>query len=250
MLRCFARPTPRAFVRHVVGDRRAGPGGGPLSDPDRRHQHGVTADEGAIADVGWMLRRAVVVAGNDPGTDVGAITDRRVSEIGEMASLGAGAELCFLQLDKVSDFRALQQDRCRAQSGEWPDGASGGDLGTIEDAVGLDDNPRCELGVANPSSLVQHATLADVSVAEKRHSRVNNRLGSDTHLGLDRGSRWLEDRNPGGHQLTHMAVEQGAVDLRQLAAIIDAEGLCGVFKVDRADGLSGRGRPRPRASVR
>src|SRR4051812_23860126 len=48
-------------VRHVLGDDRARSDIRALADLHRRHQRGVGADEGALADRGLVLEEAVIV---------------------------------------------------------------------------------------------------------------------------------------------------------------------------------------------
>src|SRR6185437_12237283 len=87
--------------RHVLGDHRAGADVGARPHRDRRHQLGVRADEGALADVGVVFVEAVVVAEDRAGADVGAGTifcnydgfDKYDTHIGEGAFIGSDTEL-------------------------------------------------------------------------------------------------------------------------------------------------------------
>ena len=66
--------------RDIPGDNGAGSGDG--SDRrsfNRSDQHRVAADEDVCADVGPMLADAIVIAGDDTRTDVGALPNRPAS---------------------------------------------------------------------------------------------------------------------------------------------------------------------------
>ena len=77
------RPLERQRIRrHVLGDDRARADIGAVADLDRRDQRRVRADERALADVGAVLGRAVVVAGDGAGADIGARADARVADVG------------------------------------------------------------------------------------------------------------------------------------------------------------------------
>ena len=111
----------------------------PVADLDRRHQHGVAADEGAAADLGRVLADAVVVAGHDAGAEVGALADRGVSQVGEMVGLGSPAPSSELLTSTKLPTRApRKQAGCRAQPGERTHPAAVPDLGAVQHAVGLD----------------------------------------------------------------------------------------------------------------
>src|SRR6185437_16556480 len=58
-------------VRDIPGDDRARADIGAGADLDRRHQRRVGADEGALADQRLVLAKAVVIAGDGAGADVG-----------------------------------------------------------------------------------------------------------------------------------------------------------------------------------
>src|SRR3954468_7758954 len=58
-------------IRHVLGDDRARADIGALADFHRRHQRGVGADKGALADQRLVLEEAVVIAGDGAGAEIG-----------------------------------------------------------------------------------------------------------------------------------------------------------------------------------
>src|SRR5437588_4825152 len=71
-------------IRHVLGDDGARADIGAAADFYRRHQRGVGADEGALADRGLVLEEAVIVAGDGAGAEIGVGADMGVADIGEM----------------------------------------------------------------------------------------------------------------------------------------------------------------------
>src|SRR5262249_21842269 len=105
----------------VWGVHRARPNRGPAPERDRGYQRRVRADEGALADVGAMLGHAVVIAGDGPGPDVGALPDPGISQVAEMVRLCAGLDHGRLDLDEVPDLRLGADLGPGSQPGEWSD---------------------------------------------------------------------------------------------------------------------------------
>src|SRR6476660_8673621 len=87
----FAPGDRQRIGRHVLGNRRSRGNIRPSPDANRGDQLTVAADERAVFDHGWILRDAVLVAGNRPGTPVDVLSDRRVAEIGEVIRLRAAS---------------------------------------------------------------------------------------------------------------------------------------------------------------
>src|SRR6185436_4424546 len=222
-------------IGDVLGDHRAGGGGGAAADADRRHQHGVGANEGAGADVGWVLPLAVVVAGDDAGADVGLLPHRGVADVGEVVGLGAGAEPRRLDLDEVADPRARAEVGARAQPREGADAAAGCDDRAVEHAVRLDGDLVRERGVAQPRALMEDAAGADGAVAEDGNVGVDHGVGTDGDLGIDARALRLEHRHAGEHQLVQLALHEQPVHLRELDTRVDAEGFVGIGEVEQRD---------------
>src|SRR3989441_11483369 len=74
---------------NVLGDRRAGADVGALADRERSHEARVGADERVVADPRFVLRDAVVVAGDGAGADVDALAHGRVAHAREAGYLRA-----------------------------------------------------------------------------------------------------------------------------------------------------------------
>src|SRR5690554_8116773 len=91
-------------LRHILSDGRTGGGGCHAAHRDGCHQRGVGADEGTVTDPGDELVHPVVVAGNGAGTDIGALTDLGIADIGQVMDLGAGTDHRLLGLDEVADL--------------------------------------------------------------------------------------------------------------------------------------------------
>src|SRR5690606_36529449 len=117
----------QAAGRHVAIDRAAGPDHGAVADGHRRDQRRVRADEGAGADVGTVFGKAVVVAHDRAGADVGLGADPRVAEVGQVIGLGARLERRVLDLDEIADLGPGADLAVRAKARERPD------LGTLAD---------------------------------------------------------------------------------------------------------------------
>ena len=93
-------------VGHVLGHHRSGAGARVVADADRCPQDGVAADEGARADVGPMLSRAVEIGCDRAGADVRFFADRGVSDVAEVPDLDTRREAGVLDLREISDVSA------------------------------------------------------------------------------------------------------------------------------------------------
>src|SRR5260370_22889944 len=74
-----------------------------IADFYRRDQLRVAADHASIADHRLMLLVAIVVHRDDAASDVGIGADSHVTEIAQMARLGASSDARFLALDEIAD---------------------------------------------------------------------------------------------------------------------------------------------------
>src|SRR5437764_11974590 len=84
-------------------------------------EHRIRADEGALSDLGAVLRLAVVIAEDGAGPDVGPVADAAVTDIGKVVGLRALPDLGFLHLHEISDPRSGAELRARAQPRERAD---------------------------------------------------------------------------------------------------------------------------------
>src|SRR5690606_28253925 len=100
----------------VAGDHRTGADGGVAADLHRRHQRGVRADEGVVADHRGRLVGTVVVAGDGAGADVDAAADFGVADVAEVVGLAALAQGRVLGLDEIADVHAIGEHRARAEA--------------------------------------------------------------------------------------------------------------------------------------
>src|SRR5688500_17130529 len=72
---------------NVLGNHTSGTGHCTVTDLDRGNEHCVRTDTDIVADPGFVFVLTVVVAGDRAGTDVGLLTDSRVTEICQMTCL-------------------------------------------------------------------------------------------------------------------------------------------------------------------
>src|ERR1700694_1238497 len=93
--------------RYVADHDRPGTGDRAVADRDRRDQRIVRPDEDVGADLGAVLLHAVVVAGDRAGAVVGARTDARIADVGQVIRLDVVGELRLLDLDEISDAHAI-----------------------------------------------------------------------------------------------------------------------------------------------
>ena len=83
----------------------------------------MAADKGVCTDHRLVLGRAIEVARDRAGTDVGFRTDGGIADVGQMAGLRTRAQRGLLDLDEIADARALFDDRLGTQVREWTDAA-------------------------------------------------------------------------------------------------------------------------------
>lgn len=76
--------------------------------------------EAVVTDLGAVLVIAVVVDNDRAAAEVDALTDGRVTDIGQVRNLGAVADGGLLQLYKVADAAAVTDHALRADIGNGP----------------------------------------------------------------------------------------------------------------------------------
>src|ERR1019366_1122074 len=199
-----------------------------IADADGCDQNGVTADEGVGADDGAVLVHAIVVAGDGAGADVGALADLGIAQVGEVIGLGAASQLDFLGLHKIADVRlgadlaAWAESRVGAEDGCLPDDGLFGE-GAVVDADLIAD-----AGVADDRVAADEAVAADGGFAQQLHEGLDDGVLADGDARVDEHGFGLVDGDAVVHQLPRFALAQNRIQLRQLAAGVDAEHLAGV----------------------
>ena len=184
---------------HVARHGSAGADVGIVADGDRRHELCVAADLHPAADDRAMLRKAVVVAGNRPGADVGRVADLAVAEVREVVRLRAASDARFLRLDEVADVDLGRE------LGAGPEVREGTDHRIVADAALGHDRPEphvhavAELGVAQQDRSVEPARAADAGATEQLHVRAELGIGADRDAFFDVRRRRIFDRHPGRH---------------------------------------------------
>ena len=103
--------------RDGPGDDRAGPRPGAVADLDRGDEHGVDAEEGALADGRAVLGPAVPVGGDRAGAHVRPVAELGVAEVAHVVLLDPGAEASVLELREVADLGARARRASRAGGG-------------------------------------------------------------------------------------------------------------------------------------
>src|SRR5258708_37622369 len=125
-----------------------------IADFYRRDQLRVAADHASIADHRLMLLVAIVVHRDDTASDVGIGADSRVTEVAQMACLGAASDARFLGLDEIADA---------VMAGEFGAGAQickGADFGVLANHTIFGANTELQMAsranrhVAEPCSAV------------------------------------------------------------------------------------------------
>ena len=178
----------------VTGEGAAGRDVGAVGDVDRRHEHGVGADERVLADRRVVLGDAVVVGEDRARADVGALADRRVAAVGEVRDLGAVADRRVLGLDEPADLALGAEDRAGAQVGERADGGAGADLGEVGLGA-LDLGALADLGVGEGRVGPDAGLRADGRRAEQLGSGQEDGVTADRDVAVDPRGRGVDDRD-------------------------------------------------------
>ena len=97
-------------IGDVPGNDAAGTDNGAVADAHRGDQRGVRSDEGARANIGMLLKKAVVIAGDGTCAHVRSGTDARVANVSQVVNLGSLFDPGVLDLDEVADMN-LRTDR-------------------------------------------------------------------------------------------------------------------------------------------
>src|SRR5262249_42601292 len=183
----------RDALRHrtrgnVPGDHGTGARVRLVADLDRRDEDGVGRDPSVLPDLGPVLLPPVVVGGDRPRADVGAVADLGVADVREGWNLRPLTDLRVLDLDERADVGAGSEAGAGPEANVRPHGGVVADLGLVGDR------------------LAHHRTLADDRVRQLR-------VGTDDRPGAD-------DRPPGEHrageQLDVGLELDGGVDVRAL----------------------------------
>ena len=178
--------------RHLFGDGRAGGDETVVRYGQRRHQHAVGADEHPVAEGGLVLLDPVEVTEHGAGTDVAALTDDRIADVGQVIGLAIAADSRVLGLHEVADSHALRQHgagpepRHRPHRGVRADGRPlrlgavqytrfGGHFAVLQYGVGTDDY------ILAHSAVLQYGIGADIRIL--RHSAaLQHGTGTDAHI--------------------------------------------------------------------
>ena len=209
----------------IRGDGRAGADGGAVADAQRRHQLTVGADERARADKRAVLVRAVVVAGDDAGADVGGVADVGVAEVGEVVGFGGAAEARIFDFHEVADARLGVELRAGTQAGERPDSASRADVGALDNAVRFDNATVADATVADDAAGPDDASVADFDFAFQHHIDIDHAVAAERAPSAQVESRRVDDAHTVVEQRARLAGLKHALGARQVGRGVDAQGL-------------------------
>src|SRR5690242_18165449 len=207
-------------VRDVLGHYRTRPSARFLAKFDRRDQHRVDADEGAVADLGPVLVRAVEIGGNRTRADVGVGTQVGVPEVGDVRHPRAARDPGPHQLGEAPDVHVLGDLGAGPQLGERAT------VGAVADPRVLYIDVRADVALG-----------ADVGVALEHGERFDDRVFADHHVRVDERGRGVDDGDAAEHALLEKAAAQDVARLRQADAVLHPHRLLRVVELDHVDRL-------------
>ena len=122
----------------ILGDHTAGADQRAVADLDRCDQGDVGTDESAFSDVGVVLGKTIVIAGDGAGADVGRRPDAGVADIGQVINLGGFFDGGVFDLNEIADVDVFGNIGTGAQPCEWPDDGAVGDFRPLDMTKGAD----------------------------------------------------------------------------------------------------------------
>jgi hypothetical protein len=144
-----------------------------VAHADRSYERGIAADENVIADLGLMLRYAVVIAGDGAGADVRLAADGSIAEVGQVQSLRALMKHRVLYFDEISDAGPCANICAGTQTREWPYFGFKANAAGVENGVRSDDGIVIHPGIAENAAGLNLAARADACFAEKLDARLD-----------------------------------------------------------------------------
>jgi len=194
-----------------------------------------------------VFGKAVIVAGNGAGADVGFRADFGVADVGEMRNLGPFADGALFDFDEIADAGAFEEVGFRAEAGEGTDDDFGFDAAFGEDAVGLDENIVAENGVVKDAAGTDGAARADFGFAEELDGGFEDGVFAGDDVGIDEDGFGELNGDAVAHELIALPFAEGAVDGGEIGASVAAEGFAGIggdigqdgfaFGVEDGDGV-------------
>ena len=85
-----------------------------------------------LADIGSVFGDAVIIACDAAGTDIGALADPRIANIGEMIGFRPGLNRRLFHFDKVPDVDVLAEVGAGTQPSERTDTRAPTDMRALE----------------------------------------------------------------------------------------------------------------------
>ncbi len=211
-----------------------GTGAGPGPDGDRRHEHRVDAQEGAVADRGAVLAPPVVVGGDGARAHVDALAGGRVAEVAHVVLLGVRPQAGLLELGEVAHLRALPHRGARPQVGERADGRAVLHLRRLQHA-GPDAAAGADAAVEQLAAGPDDAPLPDGRGAAQDDVGLQDDVARQLDPGIDVDGGGVLHRHAGEHVRLEDPPAQVGLDRGQLDAVVDARQLQVVLHLHRHD---------------
>ncbi len=176
-----------------------------------------------------MLFPSIIVAGNRPGSDVDAVLDLTIPQIGKMHGFRLLSEHRTLHLDEVPHFRLLADDRIRSYAGKRSDSR------LIFDDAFHDHRRTKNLHAVSESRIsdmregIQTTFPPDHRAAFDDHGGINHSIRADLYVQVDPGCPGIQDRCSFVREAPDLPFPKHVDGLGQFIPAVDPHELSGVL---------------------
>src|SRR5690606_35208998 len=172
---------------------------------------------------------------NGAGTDIDALTDLGIADIGQVVDLGTGTDHRLLGLDEVADLGLALQYCAGPQPRVGPDVTVLTDLGALQVAEGLDHAAGPDHRIADHAVGFNGDIVLDHHPAFEQHVDVDANITTYADFAAHVQPRRIRQRGTLGHQPLGFTGLPGTFQHRQLLAVVGTHDLQLIAGLHHAD---------------